>query len=335
MKRAMRAVRLPAWESLLLVAIAGVLIVGAQTEPAFLSQFNLVQAMTAAAPVAVMVLGMTYLIIAGEIDLSVASTLGLCSCVLGWTTMHHWPMILCLAAMLVTGALAGAFNGLLVVRIGLPSLVVTLGTLALYSGLASIILGGGQVSNFDSFITGYGANGPIGWISWPTLTFLGLLVPFAVFLQLGTVGRAIYAIGGNSRTAMFSGVAGGRIRFWLFTVSGVMSAIAGLILTAYLSNATAATGSGLELNVVAVVVLGGVSIYGGKGRLTGVLLALVLYVLLTNLLTLKNVSADDQQIVVGGLLIFSVVLPRLAETAVARVKRHRRPTSSRPASSTS
>jgi rhamnose transport system permease protein len=326
---------LRAWEGLLLVSIAAVLIVGGSTESAFLTEFNLVQAMTAAAPVAVMVLAMTYLIIAGEIDLSVASTLGLCSCVLGWTTMHHWPLILGLCAMFLAGALGGAFNGFLVVRVGLPSLVATLGTLALYSGLASIVLGGGEVSNFGGFITGYGANGLTGWISWPTLTFLVLLVPFAVVLQLGTAGRAIYAVGGNSRTAMFSGVAGGKLRFWLFTVSGVMAAFAALILTSYLSNATAATGSGLELNVIAIVVLGGVSIYGGKGRLTAVLLALVLYVLLTNLLTLKNVSSDDQQIVIGGLLIISVVLPRLAGIAVATIRRHRQASSSRPVSSTS
>jgi rhamnose transport system permease protein len=324
---------LRAWEGLLLISIATVLLVGGNTETAFLTEFNLVQAMTAAAPVAVMVLSMTYLIVAGEIDLSVASTLGLCSCVLGWTTMHHWPLALALCAMFLTGALAGAFNGLLVVRIGLPSLVVTLGTLALYSGLASIVLGGGQVSNFGSFISGYGANGPIGWISWPTLTFLVLLAPFAAVLQLGRIGRAVYAVGGNSRTAMFSGVAGGKVRFWLFTTSGVMSAVAALILTAYLSNATAATGSGLELNVIAVVVLGGVSIYGGKGRLTAVLLALALYVLLTNLLTLKNVSSDDQQIVIGGLLIISVVLPRIGGRAIATIRRHRQATSSRPVSS--
>lgn len=306
------------WEVLLLVAILIVIVSGVGT-PGFLTAPNLATALAAAMPIAIMTLGMTLVIIAGDIDLSVASILALSACVFGWALTTGMPLIPAMLLMLLVGAICGAFNAVLVVLLGLPSLVVTLGTMTLFRGLGFALLADGPVSTFPAEFLAF-ANGRVeGFlISWPFLLFLVLSVLFALLLQRGRVGRQIYAIGGNSLAADFSGVPTRRVRFSLFVVSGLMAAIAGLVLVSFLSSARAELARGLELDVIAIVLLGGVSIFGGVGRITGVALGLTLYILLTNWLSLQNVTADDQQIVIGGLLIAAVIISNVLRAVGGR-----------------
>jgi rhamnose transport system permease protein len=215
-------------------------------------------------------------------------------------------------AVLVVGALAGALNGVLVTGLGLPSLAVTIGTLALYRGLALVILGDEAVADFPTQFTDWGFGSFAGTdIPNPTIVFLVLAVIFGVVLHWTGIGRSIFAMGANEEAARFSGVRVKRIKFWLFVVTGAVAALAGIIYTFRFASARADNGAGLELSVVACVLLGGVSIFGGRGNLLGVICAVLLLGTLRNALTLNDVSAEVLTIVTGSLLLLSVLGPSL------------------------
>jgi rhamnose transport system permease protein len=309
------------WETFLLALVVAVFVAGASSSAAFLTASNQSVAAGAFMERAVIALPMMVIILMGEIDLSVAAVLALSSCIFGLAVEAGVPLLVAILAAIGLGALAGAFNGLLIVRVGLPSLVVTLGTLALFGGLAQAALGDRQITDLPTMVQSFGyENVPGTWIPWPVVVFLVLLVPFAVVLHGSRLGREIYAIGNNAETSRYSGIHAGRIRFGAFVLSGALAAVAGLMLTARLGTVRPDNGAGFLLDVIAVVLLGGVSIFGGKGTLGGVVLALVLLLALQNSLSLNNVSTDEQQLIVGCLLIVSVLMT----TGLTRVQAARR-----------
>jgi rhamnose transport system permease protein len=222
------------------------------------------------------------------------------------------------------GAVLGAVNGFLITGLGLPSLAVTIGTLALYRGLAFVVLGDGAVAdfpyNYSSWVTG-----TIGGGSVPNVLILLVVLAliFGVVLHATPVGRSLYAIGANAQTAHFSGIRVARTKFWLYVVSGAVSALAGVLWTLRYSSARADNGTGLELAVVAAVLLGGVSIFGGKGSLPGVLAGVVLLAGLQNALRLEDVSGQAVNIVTGALLVLSVLLPNIANSLRSNWQRRR------------
>src|SRR6266446_1725424 len=205
---------------------------------------------------------------------------------------------------LVVGALAGLGNGVMVAYVGLPSLVVTIGTLALYRGLAQIVLRERGVSDFPEWYQNIGF-GTIGGspFPWSSLIFAVLAIGFAVFLHATRGGRALYAIGNNREAARYSGIDVKRALLRLFVTSGVMCSVAAIVLTAYLASARSDTASGLELQVITAVVLGGVDIFGGSGTLGGVVIALFVLAFVQNSLGLAGVTPEAQQIATGGVLI--------------------------------
>ena len=269
---------------------------------------------------------MTLVIIAAEIDLSVASVLGLTSALLGYLWNHNWPMEAIIPILLVVGGLLGAVNGFLVTRLGLPSLAVTIGTLGLYRGLAFVVLGDQAVTEFPSNYLNYGQGSFAGTqIPNPTILFVILAVIFGVALHRTAVGRSIFAVGANEEAARFAGLRVKRIKFWLFVVSGVVSALAGFVYTFRFGSARGDNGTGLELSVVACVLLGGVSIFGGRGTIAGVILALLLLGGIQKALLLsQSISSYWIQIVTGVLLVGSVLGPNVAR----RVSEARRRSSS-------
>jgi rhamnose transport system permease protein len=312
------------WEALLVVLLLICVVIGSGLSPYFLSGFNFYALTTNAMEIAIMALPMTLIIIVGEIDLSVASVLGLASVVLGviWKTGH--PIWLAIGTVLLIGAAAGLINGVLVTRLGLPSLVVTIGSLALFRGLAYVVLGDQAVSGFpESFTTlGFGMI-PGTEIPWSGVVFVVLLLIFVVVLHMSRLGRQLYAMGNNKEAARFAGINVRQIKLTLFLLSGLLSALAGVILTSRLSSARPDNGVGLELNVVTVVLLGGVNIFGGRGSLTGVVLALLILAVIQNILGLVNISGDIQSLVIGLLLILSVLGPNIARRIqVALARRH-------------
>jgi rhamnose transport system permease protein len=314
--------RLARWETLTVFLLIAAIVYGATSSGDFLTGGNFNSLTSNVVEVALISLSMTFVIIAGEIDLSVASILGLTSALLGSLWNHGWPMEAILPVVLLAGGLAGAVNGLLVTKVGLPSLAVTIGTLALYRGLAFVILGDQAVADFPERYTNLGFGTFAGTdIPNPIVLFAVLAVIFGFVLHRTAVGRSVFAIGANEEAAFFSGLRVKRIKLWLFVVSGLVSALAGIVYTFRFSSARGDNGAGLELSVVAVVLLAGVSIFGGKGKMWAVVVAVFLLGTIRNALTLNDVSDEILTIVTGSLLLLSVLGPSLAARFAPRLRR--------------
>jgi len=303
------------WETGLAVVVLLIIIVGSVASPDFLTGNNLFNLGLSNGEVAIMTLPMTLIIISGEIDLSVASILGLASALLGVLWSHGWPMPAAFVVVALTGLAAGAVNGLLITRLRLPSLAVTIGTLALYRGIATILLGPNTVSSFPAAYTNLGINAvPFTGndITYSTAIFLVLALIFGVVLHATPAGRSIYAMGASAEAAQFAGIRVKRVKTILFMVSGLICALAGVLYTFRLDTAVQNNGLGLELDVVAIVLLAGVSIFGGKGSIAGVVLAVLAFAGIQNALLLTNFNQEATGIVTGALLLASVFVPNAA-----------------------
>jgi rhamnose transport system permease protein len=317
------------WETLLLLALLGMIVLGNALSPFFLTERNFSNLLAALMEVAIMAIPMTLIVILAEIDLSVESMAGLASAILGFLWAAGVPLEVAIPFVLLVGAAGGLLNGVLVARFGLPSLVVTLGTLALFRGMALIVLGPRGVSDFPPAFTTLGfGHVPGTLIPWPFVVFIGLALLLGIVLHRTWIGRQIYAIGKNAGAARYSGVRVARLRVSLFVLSGVIAALAGIILTSRLSSARADAGQGMTLFVVTVVFLGGVNIFGGSGTIPGVVLAVLTVAVMQNALRLASVSVEVQSIALGLLLILSVVIPTFAHharTAFDRARTGRHP----------
>jgi rhamnose transport system permease protein len=300
------------WETGLAVVVILILVIGSAASPDFLTGNNLFNLGLSNGEVAIMTLPMALIIISGEIDLSMASILGMASALLGVLWSRHWPMPAIFVVVALVGLAAGAVNGLLVTRLRLPSLAVTIGTLALYRGIATILLGPSTVSNFPTAYTNLGVNAvPFTGndMTYSTLIFIVLAIIFGVVLHATPFGRSIYAMGASAEAAQFSGIRVKRIKTILFMVSGFICSLAGVLWTFRLDTSVQNNGLGLELNVVAIVLLAGVSIFGGKGSIIGVVLAVLAFAGIQNALLLSNFNQEATGIVTGALLLASVFLP--------------------------
>jgi rhamnose transport system permease protein len=316
--------RFAVWDLLLVALLAAVLVLGSFQSPYFLNATSFSLMFSAFSEKSIMVLAMMLVIIVGEIDLSVASILGLSSATLGFLFAAGWPLWLAMLVALVSGGLAGLFNGLMVTRVGLPSLVVTLGTLALFRGAAYIVLGDRGISSYPDAFTQFGFGSiPGTMVPWTFLVFAVLAVVVAVVLHGSWMGRQLYAIGNNQDAARFAGIPVARIKLLLFVVSGLVAALAGIIFTSRFSSSRADNAVGFELDVITVVLLGGVSIFGGRGSLLGVLLALCTVGALRSALGLADYPDQVQSIIVGVLLIFSTLGPNLVGSVQNALSRRR------------
>jgi rhamnose transport system permease protein len=294
--------------------------------PYFFNLSNMLGMTNRVIAVGLMALPLTLIIIAGQIDLSVESMLALGAIV--FAVRYEAGMNIWLAALvaLLVGAVGGLFNGLVITRVRLPSLVVTLGTFALFRGLAFLILGDRAVdlTSAPKDFTNIGA-GYIGNSSVPQyiLLFVVLAILFGLVLHRTSFGRYIYAIGSNQEACRYSGVRVGLIITVLFVVSGIMSVIAGLVDASLLGSSRADIGTGLLLDVVTAVVLGGVDIFGGRGTILGPVLALILIALLRGGIDFLLVTQGDEvgNLMVGCLLIFSILLPHVVQRIRSYVAR--------------
>jgi rhamnose transport system permease protein len=305
--------RLASWDTIIILLAVLVLVVASASVENFGTSRNFTFLILDLLPIALVALPMTFIVITGEIDLSVASTLGLTSALMGWMWNHGMAIQTIMPLCIVIGAVLGALNGFLITGLGLPSLAVTIGTLALYRGLAFVVLGDSAVADFPFNYTGW-VTGTIGGGAVPNVLILLVILAlvFGVLLHATPFGRSLYAMGANAQAAHFSGIRVARTKFWLYVASGAVSGLAGVLWTLRYSSARADNGAGLELAVVAAVLLGGVSIFGGKGSLPGVLAGVVLLASLQNALRLEDVSGQALNIVTGALLILSVLLPNIA-----------------------
>lgn len=303
--------RLKSWETLLLLVAVAIFIANSLASPYFLNAWNLSDATFNFTEKAMIAFAMALLIIAGEIDLSVASIIALASTAMGAVMEAGAGTPVIVLTGLATGLICGAFNGVLVTRFGLPSIVVTIGTMSLFRGISYIVLGDQAFRGYPESFAYFG-QGYVWWvISFEFVLFAILAAIYAVLLHKTNFGRAVYAIGNNAVGAEFSGIRVARVKFILFLLTGLMASVAAICLTSRLGSTRPSIAVGWELEVVTMVVLGGVSILGGSGTIPGVVIAAFVMGLVTFGLGLLNVPGIVMSIVIGALLIGVIALPRL------------------------
>jgi len=308
------------WEMLLLGVAIAIFIANSFASPYFLNAWNLSDATFNFTEKALIAFAMTLLIISGEIDLSVAAIIALASTAMGAAAQMGVGTPGLVLIGIGTGLFCGAINGGLVAGMKLPSIVVTIGTMSLFRGISYIVLGdkayGGYPESFAYFGQGY-----LVWVfSFEFVLFIAFALIFGVLLHATSFGRRIYAIGNNEFAARFSGIPVERMKFTLFMLTGLMSGIAAVCLTSRLGSTRPSIAQGWELEVITMVVLGGVSILGGAGSIIGVVIAAFVMGLVTFGLGLLNVPGIVMSIFIGLLLIITISLPILGRKFKARRK---------------
>jgi len=302
------------WESILVLLLIGVIIFNASISPYFLDFYNLSDATFNFSEKAILALAMAFLIIVRDIDLSIAAIIALASLAMGLAAQAGAPTPVLIGLGLGVGMLCGAFNGALVTYFALPSIVVTIGTMSLFRGIAQVILGDQALTKYPASFQAIGQGYILESVPIPIsfVLFLLLAAVFAVVLHWTTLGRRLYAMGCNPTAALFSGIRVDRIRFWLFVLMGLSAGLAAVLLTGRIGSTRPNIALGFELEVVTMVVLGGVSIAGGAGGIVGVVLAVFVLGLTTFGLSLINVPGIVISILNGALLIISIAAPALA-----------------------
>ncbi|MER8901755.1 ABC transporter permease [Mesorhizobium sp. M0772] len=297
------------WEALLVVVAVAIFAINSFASPYFLDAYSLSDLTFNFTEKGLIAFAMALLIISGEIDLSVAAIIALASTMMGMAVQAGADTPVLVAIGIVVGLGCGAFNGLLVTRLGLPSIVVTIGTMSLFRGIAFIILGDQAYKGYPESFAFFG-QGYVWWVvSFELVLFLIAAVAYWFLLHRTSFGRRVFAIGNNPVAAQFSGVRVGRIKFILFCLTGLMAGIASVLITSRLGSTRPSIAQGYELEVITMVVLGGVSILGGSGSIVGVVLAAFIMGLVTFGLGLLNVPGIVMSIFIGLLLIFVIALP--------------------------
>lgn len=310
--------RFKSWEGMLallfLITFAGNVVLA----PEFLTIQNQINLFQLSIEKIIVALVMTLIIINAEIDLSVASVMGLSACAFGYMFTNGWPAGVAMLVCLGIGLVAGMINALLIARAGIPSLVVTLAMLIGFRGFARVLVKDQSMGNFPDWVTHLGQDALIGPFPLSLILFVVFLVGIGVLLHRTGFGRQIYVIGTNAEVARFSGLDVARVKTVLYLMSGFISALAGLLYAARLGSVRGDAGVGFELDIITMVLLGGVSIFGGKGSMTGVVLSILIILNLRNGMALTNITGHIQTGVIGVLLIASVLIPNLSSDLRAR-----------------
>lgn len=310
------------WETLLGAVLLVVVLFNISQSPIFLRVDNLVNLFVLHIEKIIVVLIMTLVIINGEIDLSVASVMGLSAALLAFLYERGVALEVAIFITLGIGLLCGIFNGLWIVYVGLPSLAVTLAGLVGYRGLAKMLIEDRSIGGFPDWFNHAGQQAIIGSIPLSIIIFFLLLVIFTVILHFTAFGRYVVVIGNNSEAARYSGVYVRRVKLTLFVLSSLIASLAGILFAARLGSVRASTAEGFELDIITIALLGGVSIFGGKGTMYGVTLSIMLVLSLRNGMNLLSITGNTQSTVIGILLILSVLLPNLAQDAQSIWKRY-------------
>ena len=303
--------RLKSWEGLLLATLVVIFVFNARASTEFLSVGNQINLFQLSIEKIIMALVMTFVIINAEIDLSIGSMMGLSACAFGWLYAQGVDPVLCIVICLGLGVVGGALNGWFITKVGLPSLVVTLATLIGFRGLARLLLEDRGINNFPKWFDALGQEGLIGPVPFALIAFFVLFAVLYVVLERSGFGRLTYVIGSNKDVAEFAGIDTGRHKMVIFIASGLAAAFAGLLFAARVGAVRGDVGNGFELDVITIVLLGGVSIFGGKGTLVGTLLSVLIVLNLRNGMALLNITGHIQTGVIGILLIASVIIPRI------------------------
>jgi rhamnose transport system permease protein len=309
--------RVQTWEGFLVCALIFIVLMNTALSPQFMTLGNQINLFQLSIEKIIVALVMTFVIINAEIDLSVGSMMGLAACAFGYLFQAGVDPAIAIGLVLLLGATGGALNGFFITTIGLPSLVVTLATLIGFRGLARVLVEDRGITDFPEWFDALGQRGLIGPIPFALIAFFVLFAILYVLLQRTGFGRKTYVIGTNRDVAAFAGIDTNRHKMILFIMSGLVSAFAGLLYAARVGAVRGDVALGFELDIITMVLLGGVSIFGGSGTLLGTLLAILIVLNLRNGMALLNITGHIQTGVIGVLLIASVLLPRLKLPAFA------------------
>lgn len=304
---------LKSWEGFLAIILLVVVIVNSLLSESFLSIENQINLFVLSIEKVIIALIMAKIIINAEIDLSVASMMGLSACALGWFVESGMSMTMALIASITIGAVGGAFNGFWITVVKLPSLVVTLAMLIGFRGLARVLIGDRSIKMFPQWFEDLGQQPLFLNIPFSVMIFMAVLICVVITLEYTGFGRHIYTIGINQNVALYSGINVARVKMLLFIFSGIISAIAGILYAARLGTVRGDMGLGFELDIITIVLLGGVSIFGGSGSIYGVILSILIVLYLRNGMSLSNITGHLQTGVIGVLLILSVLIPNVLE----------------------
>jgi rhamnose transport system permease protein len=299
------------WESMLVLVLVAEFIVFSAISPYFLSVDTLSDATFNFTERAIVALPLALLIIAGEIDISVAAIIAFASVAMGLASAQGMGTAGIAGVGLATGLLAGCINGALVTLGRVPSIVATIGTMTLFRGAAYAVLGDRVLKDYPESFAAFGQGYFVGPISIELALFALFALSFGVFLHRTRWGRTLFAIGANPVASRFAGVSVNRYRFALFALTGLFSGLAAVLLTSRLGSTRPSIAQGWELEIISIVILGGVSVWGGKGSIAGVVLAALVFGLVTFGLGLMNIPGIVMSIFTGTLLILVVAVPAL------------------------
>lgn len=314
---------LRSWEGFLFAVLILIFAVNSWHSPVFLTVGNQINMFQLSVEKIIVALVMTFVIINGEIDLSVASVMGLAACAFGWMVQAGVPGGGAIVIALAIGLACGAFNALFIVGFGIPSLVVTLATMIAFRGFARVLVEDRGISEFPDWFDALGQKGLIGPVTLAILIFVVFSALAFVILQRTAFGRKVYFIGANRQVAEFSGLDVRAVKAKIFIASGAVSALAGVLFAARVGAIRGDIAQGFELDIITMVLLGGVSIFGGAGTMSGTILAILIVLALRNGMALQNITGHIQTGVLGLLLILSVMVPIIRETGgrlIARVR---------------
>jgi ribose transport system permease protein len=273
---------------------------------AFLNSASIVAMLRAIAFVGVIAVGQTWLMVAGEIDLSVGSVAGLCAVASSWLMKYKgWPMEAGLAAGLAVGALAGVFNGVMAVRVGIPAFITTLGMLYIARGFNYLLCQGYPVYPIPESLKAFGKAEPLG-LSWSFMILIAVVLVSELCLRKTVWGRCVYATGGNKEVARIAGINTNRVKIGCYTLTGALAGLAGMLMMMNLNVGQPEIGTGWELEVIASVVIGGVSLFGGVGTTIGTFLGLLTMQVVRSGLVMTHVNTHWQTVAVGVIMITAV-----------------------------
>lgn len=313
----MRKPKVVGWELVLLLAIIADIAWNAYSSPYFLQVYTIADVSAFVAEKAIVALPLALLIIAGEIDISVGAIIALASVVMGLAAERGMGIPGIVALGIATGAFAGMINGVLVTVLRVSSIVATIGTMSLFRGIAYAVLGDRAIKDYPPGFDFFGQAFLFGPVSFELVLTIVVGIVCAIVLHKTAIGRRIYATGANDVAARWSGVKVKAIRFWLFVAVGAAAGMAAVLLTSRLGSTRPSIAQGWELDIIGMVILGGIAIAGGAGRIGGVALAAVLIGLVSFGLGLLNVPGVVVSMITGTMLIVVVALPLL----LARLRR--------------
>ena len=297
-------------ELTILVAFVVISVYLAATTPTFLTTANVLSILLATSLIGLVAVGETFVIVTSGIDLSVGSVVAFTGVIAGLVLSAHWPVVVAVAAGIGTGVVCGAFNAFAITVLGMAPFIVTLALLAMARGLAFIVTGGNTVFGFPDGFDNIGG-GNLGPLPIAALITLGTFLAAAILLSRTVFGAEIYAVGGNREAARLAGIPIGRTLAAVYVISGALAGLGGVVLAGRLDSAQPIAAEGLELNAIAAVVIGGASLFGGKGSMLGTLLGVLIIGLINNGLTLKNVQPFWVQFIQGAVIFGAVLIDSL------------------------